>query len=123
MIIDGIFIPYDDTLKCGIIHVERESSFFLPFVRELIDCNVLDFITLSSMLGQKKCLIIDDNGKLKDNWESSINIRATHYYQMLTGSNDVIAGNSILFGFFGEDLISLPDTDYYVDLFNEVLHE
>lgn len=123
MIIDGLFIPYDDTLKCGIIHVERESSLFLPFVRELIDCELLEFISLSSMLGKEKCLIIDDSGKLKDNWESTINIRATHFFQLLTGSDDVIAGNAILFGRFYEDLTSLPDTDYYVDLFNDVLYE
>lgn len=118
MVIDGIFIPYDNSLKVGIIHVEHDPSIFLPSVRELIDCELLEFISLTSMLGHEKCLIIDDSGKLKDDLESTINTRATLYFQLLTGSLDVIAGNAIIFGRSDPDLISVPDINYYVDLFN-----
>lgn len=119
--ITGIFIPYDQRQLCRCFDFDDSSSeVLLKSLRELIGCEILDFLTLPTMLKNKRCLVIDDNGKLRDDWLLTVNSRATFFFQLLSHSDDMIAGNAILFDCIDGDICSpfFPETS--CDLLNSL---
>ena len=119
MVITGIFIPYNKNIPCSIIKLDRDSSFFIKQLHDLIGCEICDFITITTNLFNKRCLIIDDNGKLVPNWALRINTRASFFYNVTTKSIDPIVGNAILFDVSDCDLVSIMCPETTVDILNE----
>lgn len=69
-----------------------------------IDCTTIEVIPT---ILKGIVLVIDEEGKLADDWRSRINRFATYLY----GSVDVIVGDALLARISGEDLVPLTSTD------------
>ena len=90
---------------------------FLHASYDLIQCDLIQIITLPTMINQRfRALVIDDCGKLKDGW--LFNNRASWLYNLVTQSKDPIAGNALLFDSDGSDILSIFAPDTVVDILN-----
>lgn len=69
-----------------------------------LDCTTIEVIPT---ILKGIVLVIDEEGKLADDWRSHINRFATYLY----GSIDVIVGDALLARIRGEDLVPLTSTD------------
>ena len=94
------------------VQLSVDSVQWLDDVYNLLHCQVVDVVPT---VLRGIYLVIDDEGKLYDDWCSRINTVATILY----GSrSDVIVGDAILARMSGADLIPLTDSD--IDLI--ILH-
>lgn len=112
-----IKIPYDLSSPATVEEVTDELC--LQQMKQLIGIEwaevVLTFLN-SSDLHREFCLIVDEVGKLKDNWIDRINVRASQFY-LGTQAGDPIVDDVILCArewtySFGEcDLAGLEDSE------------
>ena len=119
-----IKIPYDMKAPCTVHEIEdakdlsiEESGKVLDRIKELISIEWAE-IALTIIKGEdprrEYCLILDEVGKLKENWTERINLRASALYAG-TQFGDPIVGDVVLCArewtdSFGEcDLAGLTD--------------
>lgn len=128
-----IKIPYDMKTPCTVHDIQdaqdlsiEEAGKVLDRIKELIEIEWAE-IVLTIIKGKdprrEYCLIVDEVGKLKDEWHKKINIRASALYAG-TPHGDPIVGDVVLCArewtdSFGEcDLAGLSDKEEKIILFN-----
>lgn len=101
-----IKINHDDLKRpLELIELPSDISEWLKSVHKHINADIIEIVNTQL---RDLVLIIDDSGKLHDNWHQHINVIATQlygYYQ------DPIVGDCILARRCFEDIIDLTDDD------------
>ncbi len=90
-----------------------ESSFFLNALYRELDCDSIEIVRVRGFdaffSGIEPVIIIDECGKLKDDWELRINGLCTLGYAPLA---DCIVGDAVLGFRVGPDVLPLPESLY-----------
>lgn len=87
-----IKIPYDISIPLTVCSIgeskdnsDEEAGRVLDDIKQLINIEWAEIVAIfnlkSSDAHRDFCLIVDECGKLKENWEEKINIRASYFYR------------------------------------------
>jgi len=67
-----------------------KKNFKLPEMYNILNCKIIQFVRTK----EGKLMVIDEEGKLKDDWRNNINTKATELY--VHGELDPIVGDVLI---------------------------
>ena len=82
-----------DGTKTEVSPKNKRNGFTLQEVYDLIGCRMVELV---GPMDDDRCMLVDEEGKLKQGWETRINSQATNMYRTRFGISDVIVGNALL---------------------------
>ena len=82
-----------DGTKTEVFPKNKRKGFTLAEVYSLMNCRLVELV---GPLDDGRSMLVDEEGKLKEGWNSRINSEATRLFQSRFGAYDVIVGDVLL---------------------------
>lgn len=82
-----------DGTKTEVFPKNKRKGFSLQETYDLIGCSMVELV---GPMNDGRCMLVDEEGKLKQGWETRINTQATDMYRTCFDVDDVIVGNVLM---------------------------
>lgn len=82
-----------DGTKTEVFPKNKRTGFTLQETYDLIGCSIVELV---GQMDDGRLMLVNEEGKLKQGWETRINSQATNLYRTRFGVGDVIVGNALL---------------------------
>ena len=82
-----------DGTKTEVFPKNKRKGFLLKETYDLIGCSMVELV---GPMDDGRCMLVDEEGKLKQDCETRINAQATYMYRTCFGVDDVIVGNVLM---------------------------
>lgn len=82
-----------DGTKKEVFPQNKRKGFSLQETYDLLGCSMVELV---GPMDDGRCMLIDEEGKLKQGWERRINAQATHMFRTRFGYGDIIVGDVLL---------------------------
>lgn len=82
-----------DGTKTEVFPENKKRGFTLKEAYKLMSCSMVELV---GPMEDGRCMLVDEEGKLKEGWKSRINSEATRLFQTRFGAYDVIVGDVLL---------------------------